>query len=115
MCIVRAYSPSYDKSDWSHKRVKPTDQPSTKDDGIGGRRLRSTVSPSRITDMAYDHSRSVALVSCLNRTIRVFDLSRHTIQGNLSLQDIRKRIVGAEEMRAQSKVHRLSAGDHTAQ
>jgi len=65
---------------------------------------KSSNSGFKITDIAFDHTRNIALVAGQNRTIRVFNLSRHTVQGSLSLTDIRKKVITAEEIRNRSQV-----------
>lgn len=77
-----------------------------KSDGLGGKTARAAGASNAVTDIAYDHTRNIALVSCLNRTVRVFNLARHTVQGNMALSEIRKRISVGEGLRAKSKVCR---------
>ena len=89
----------------AHRRTCGTDNPKSTG-GLGSKSTLAAGASNAVTDVAYDHTRNIALVSCLNRTVRVFNLARHTVQGNMALSEIRKRISVGEDLRAKSKVGR---------
>lgn len=78
-------------------------------------RAMATSSASPVTDVCFDPYRNILLAATHNRTIRVFNMAKHLVQGPLSLPEIQRRVHVARETREKTRVEWGSIVQHVSE